>query len=251
MKIVRSKLSIAILSIGFISAIAAISYAALNREVRNASREPGKDSYTSHNKAHPDTNVASGAVMPPHQDEILRYLESMKGFLQTPPRNGVFGGDRIPTLHDKDAAHIQGYQDLKKLEGQITLQSAVVGLRSAQDLKEMTQGINEEGRKSAPLTILDGVRVTHVHYLTQDNEDSEDATLVWDANTKLIQQFGIDIRKKGAESLTKSVTVRGVPGWIVGRAVHASVNSCYKCHGNIKKGDPIGYTVAIYTKAKS
>ena len=254
MKIVKSKLSIAILSVGFISAIGAISYAALNREVRNSSPVSRKDSVALNKKAHGNVKVASNAARAPHQDEIENYLESMKGFLQTPPRDGVFGGDRIPTLHGKEADGLESFNGISSLDGELQLRSAVVGLRSDQDLKDMSRVAKEEGKKSAPLTPADGIRVTDVHYLGKDSEDSsdsEDATLVWEANTKLIQQFGIDIRKKGVETLTQSVIVKGVPGWIVGSAVHASVNSCYKCHSNIKKGDPIGYTVALYSKAKS
>ena len=251
MKIVKSKLSIAILSVGFISAIGAISFAALNREVVNSSQESGKDSVSLNKKAHTNVKVASSAPRAPHQDEIEGYLESMKGFLQTRPRDGVFGGDRIPTLHGKEADGLESFKSISSLEGELQLRSAVVGLRPDQELKDMASIAKEEGKNSAPLKPTDGIRVTDVHYLGKDASDSEDATLVWEANTKLIQQFGIDIRKKGVETLTQSVMVKGVPGWIVGSAVHASVNSCYKCHSNIKKGDPIGYTVALYSKAKS
>ena len=75
MKIVKSKLSIAILSVGFISAIGAISYAALNREVRNSSPVSRKDSVALNKKAHVNVKVASNAARAPHQDEIENYLE--------------------------------------------------------------------------------------------------------------------------------------------------------------------------------
>ncbi len=250
MKIVKSKFSIALLSVGFVGVVAGISYAALSREVRSLPSNSGETLVSTTKKDPATIKVVSGPPKAPHQAEVENYLEAMRGYLETPPRDGVFGGDRIPTLHGKESEEISAYKDVQKLEGDIKLRSAVVGLRPDKDLKEMAKIAADTGQKAKPLTPLDSIRLTDVHYVGLESEESYAATERWDADSKMIQQFAIDIRKKGVDSLTKDVMIKGVPGWIVGKAVHASVNSCYNCHANIKKGDPIGYTVALYSKAK-
>jgi hypothetical protein len=248
MKIVKSKLSIAIMSFGFVAVIGAISYAAINREVRKVSAESGKSWIESEKKKIPKAPVAKLA---PHQTEVEKYLESMRGYLQTPPRDGVFGGDRIPTLHGKESEVIPAYKDIQSLEGKIQMSSMVVGTYTERQAKEeFENGDNRDPVTKSKLSDEDKVRITYVHFLTPNKDESEESNRVWENERKAILAFGAELRKSKPEVITKEVTVNGRASWFVGKAVHASVNSCYKCHTNIKKGEPIGYTLALLSEAK-
>lgn len=214
MKVVKSKLSISLMSVGFVCVVAGISYAALYKPA--SSSKPT------------EKNVASLTKGAPHQSEVEAYLESMKGYLQTPPRDGVFGSDRIPMLHGKEAEEIPAYKDINALEGKVRMSSAVVGLH-----------------EQSSLVGLDRVRMNYVHFVNPNREDSQESAKAWETEEKAIKAFAVDIRKSKQETFSQEMKVNGIPSWIIGKAIHASVNSCYKCHTNIKKGEPIGYTVAI------
>ena len=250
MKIVKSKLSIAIMSIGFVGVIGAISFASLNRtpDLRKSEPKSAVDKRAALGKL--AKSLKETAKLAPHQDDIEAYLESMKGFLQTPPRDGVFGGDRIPTLHGKESDDLESFKGIVSLEGQLQLRSAVVGLFSHEDMKSRSEGVSKKGHKLDSLTKEDTVRVTDVHLLAPDRADNDDSASKWNAGTAAIKKFALTARAKGQETYAEEVEVDGKPSWIIAKAVHASVNSCYKCHANIKRGEAIGYTVALVSTLK-
>lgn len=255
MKIVKSKLSIAFLSLGFVSAIGAVSYATIYRSVN---REPDKIASRDLDKAVLKAKFAkleatlkeadSKNPVAPHQDVVQDYLDQMKGYMQTPPRDGVFGSDRIPTLHGKESEFIKPYEAIRDLEGKVRLRSTVLGLEPVQS-----------GKSSADIALVNGVkpqngpadhiRLNDVHFVSADN--IYDAAELWDKETDALKEFAVEIRKKGLESDVQKVTIDGKPNWIVAKAVHASVNSCYKCHANVKKGEAIGYVAALISDPKS
>ena len=247
MKIVKSKLSIAVLSVGFVGAVAAISFAALNRTPKFEPKPKISDKVAVKELAEPVKEAPK--KLAPHQDEVENYLESMKGFLQTPPRDGVFGGDRIPTLHDKDTDDLPAFKTMKTLEGQIQLRSAVVGLYSAKNMEERKKQVDDDGHKIGTGK-YDQVRLTDVHLLAPNRGEDDAASVQWDLGTNTLRKFALTAMAKGQDSYVEPVQFDGKNAWIVAKAVHASVNSCYKCHTDIKKGEPIGYTVALLSNLK-
>ena len=248
MKIVKSKLSIGLISFGFISVVGAISYASLNHapDVVRPKPKPNLKALAGElNKAIGDANRSVAKKKAPHQQEVESYLESMREFLQTPPRDGVFGGDRIPTLHGKESDNLESFKSIVNLEGKLTLRSAVVGYYSAKQIKNGEVWNDEEDHSKSKVTKDDTVRVTDVHVLGQDLTDSDKSVLEWKAATMAMQTFALSVRSNNQDTFAEPITVNGKPSWIIAKAVHASVNSCYKCHSEIKRGEPIGYTVAL------
>ena len=245
MKIAKSKMSIAVIGFTFASVIAAISYASLNRAVDQAN--PNKD-------IKPVKLLVSKSAEPkiaPHQEKIEAYLDEMLGYLQTPPRDGVFGSDRIPTLHGKESDDIEAYKNIQDLEGKIRMESAVIGTYTDQEAKEESQGIDDASpADKTKLSDEDKVRLNYVHFVSPESSDTEKSNQRWEAVRKAMVKFGVELQKSSPENLAKKVTVDGKPSWLIAKAVHASVNSCYKCHTNIQPGKPIGYTVALVTELK-
>jgi len=239
MKIVKSKLSIAILGIGFASVIGAVSYATIYRPA----------AFDSKPVVNKPVLVKNDAPKAPHQDEVQDYLQEMKSYLQTPPRDGVFGSDRIPTLHGKESEEIPAYEAIRALEGKVNIRSAVLGLEPAEEMKRMADISLADGVKphNEP---TDHIRLSDVHYQTSNQEESEQASKRWDNETDALRKFAVETRKKGVDQNVQKVSINGKENWIIAQAVHASVNSCYKCHTNVKKGEAIGYVTAIISEGK-
>ncbi|MBI1333837.1 MAG: hypothetical protein GC165_13265 [Armatimonadetes bacterium] len=255
MKIIKSKLSIAVLSLGFVGVAAAISYATLSRAVAPKMESKKVDSHLKEKfeKLSKELSKADSKEAPPvapHQEDIENYIDAMRKFLQTPPRDGVFGSDRIPTLHGKDSEDLTAYDAIRSLDGEVHIRSAVLGLqpvqKGAKDLEVETE--NGVRADSSPLS---QIRLSDVHYVMPNYDDGTDQSNTrWENESKALEQFAIDIRRKGVEEDTQKVSINGKDAWIVAKAVHASVNSCYKCHSNIEKGKPIGYVAALISNAK-
>ena len=252
MKIVKSKLSIAVLSLGFVSVVGAVAYATLSRPF-NAENKPAPKINYDRSKikaiipSAPKKELT--AIKAPHQEVLEQYIDQVKSFMQTPPRDGVFGSDRVPTLHGKDSYGLESYDQIKNLEGSVSIRSVVLGLQPLAILKGMAEPEVENGAKRI-VSDTDHIRISDIHEISHDREDNDNAGKQFDNQTEALQKFAIEIRKKGLDEDVQAVSINGKQNWIIAKAVHASVNSCYKCHANIKKGEPIGYVAALYSDDK-
>ena len=228
-----------LLSLGAMTVVAA-TYAALSKPV------------------HPSAASANlSASVASHKVEYEKYLEQMHSYLRTPPRDGVFGADRIPNLHGKFADNLPAFKAIAALQGTVQMRSAVIGFQPVKYSK-----VEGEDAQQLPDN-KDDVRITPVHLLTPNlslahngpnmlTDDGKDASsAAWSVGVDELRRFAVKLRDKPKETYSEQGTVLGKPSWLVAKAVHASENSCYKCHTNIKKGQPIGYVVAMVSDAKS
>ncbi len=244
MKVVKSKISIAILGLGFASLIGAVSYATLARPARF----PSKDVIPAKKEA---PKVAEAKIVAPHQEEIEKYLDQMGSYMQTPPRDGVFGSDRIPTLHGRESDDIQAYDSIRNLEGKYYLRSIVLGLEPKDEVTYKKAFVTTAPGTKIQNSDTDKIRLSDVHYVTPDHDDETYVAEKWESETEALRKFAVSIRKKGLERDVETIQVNGRQHWVVAKAIHASVNSCYKCHDNVKKGEPIGYVAALISNPKS
>ena len=240
MKVVKSKLSIALMGLVGASVVGAVSYAALNRPVTI----PAKKLATKNSAPAP---VINEKVVAPHQDDIDRYLNQVKEYMQTPPRDGVFGSERVPTLHGKDTGDIIAYDGIRSMEGQYYVRSAVMGIYP-------TVKVNGDGTVIKPAhgvvkqdSSLSGIRMSDIHLVTPNRGDNDKAYANWDKESVALRQVAAELMKSGPDQDTRKIDLNGKSAWVVSSAVHASVNSCYKCHNTIEKGKPIGYVTALVT----
>ncbi len=185
--------------------------------------------------------------------EFDQYLTQMRSYLQTPPRDGVFGADRIPNIHGKFASEIPAFKTIQSFQGKIQVRSAVIGFNRVKYTK-----VSDPEDQLPDNT--DPVRITPVHLLTPDKslthnapnllyDDGADAfSAAWKVGSDSLRQAALKLQRSHPESFSEAVSFRGQPAWILGQAVHASVDSCYKCHRDIPKGQPIGYVTALISK---
>lgn len=245
MKVVKSKISIAVLGLGFASLIGAVSYATLSRPAHFPSNAqpnlPKKEPVV----------AATPKIVAPHQDEIEKYLDQMGTYMQTPPRDGVFGSDRIPTLHGRESDDITAYESIRDLEGKNYLRSVVLGLEPKDDVTAKSTPVVTAPGTKIQNSETDKIRLSDVHYVTPDSSEEGNAIKEWNSETEALRKFAVSIRKKGLEQDVETLNLNGKQHWIVAKAIHASVNSCYKCHDNVKKGEPIGYVAALISDAKN
>lgn len=240
-------MKVGLFATGFAVGVGVLAYATLSRQSKTETQPLAK----------------LAPIKMPHQVELEKYLDQMRSYLVTPPRDGVFGSDRIPYLHDSVASGIPAFKAITNLKGQIQMRSAVVGFQPV----KYSQVKDENGKPLAEEDQipenLDKVRVTPVHLLTpnmslthnQPNtlyDDGNDAkSNAWSVGLDQMNRFAAKLRDGSKETFSEQVLFNGQPSWIIAKAVYASVDSCYKCHMDIEKGKPIGYVVALISDAKN
>lgn len=173
--------------------------------------------------------------------EVSQYLDQMRSYLRTPPRDGVFGADRIPNLHGQDAYKIQAFRTIKSLENKIQIRSATIGFHRIQDSIEPEPPSHNQSK----------ARITSVHLLTSESsfldDDKPNTDLgTWHQGLTTQEAFATKyLRNNTQDTVVQKIEFNGKPGWIMAKAVRASEDSCYSCHKEIKHSEPIGYVEAM------
>lgn len=163
--------------------------------------------------------------------DVLTYMQTMRSFLQTPPRDEVFGSDRIPTLHNKETTELDGYAAIEKFSKGNRVRSILVGFDSIRPR-----------HKDEDFKIQN--RVSDVHfenfYVGKDDEKNYEE---WKSVSKFMLAKAEAAERSNSEF--GNFPVEGIPkARIYTLPVKASEDSCYKCHSE-KKGKAIGY-LAVY-----
>jgi hypothetical protein len=193
-----------------------------------------------------DPNGSNNIFRFAHDEEIDTYLTSIRSYMLTPPRNGRFGANRIPTFHGRPKGEVPGFEAIRNLAKKYQFASYVVGA-TPPDSNAAYKQYNEK-HPNQPIEITK-YRVTPVHMMWDGLRAAQSQT----KNLNLQMSGAIDSAKgkadkDGYEVYSQEVKLEGCPAWIMVKSVTASDKSCYSCHTNIKEGAPIGHVMAILSQ---
>lgn len=192
-----------------------------------------------------------------HDGEIDAYLTSIRSYMLVPPRDGLFGASRIPTLHGQGRNKIPGYQDVAKFgEENLQFASFVVGLQPAENLKYYQEAVSAGRMKESDVPKF---RQTAVHWVTPNGKAKDVVAQQIESTPTLlvvnrkelyaeVSKFQEKCMTEGYDDFSDSIKIAGRSGYIVMKAVKASDKSCYSCHTNIKEGEAIGFVSAVLIK---
>ncbi|MBS1702532.1 MAG: hypothetical protein JST12_12775 [Armatimonadetes bacterium] len=177
-----------------------------------------------------------------HDKDIDTYLTSVRSFMLVPPRNGLFGASRVPTLHGATGEKIPGYKEVQDLAAdKYMINSFVVGKMP----DEVIAAYEKSAKEGRFLGQVPHYRVTPVHMTFLEGADrrQESQTIAAEVR-KRVTDLDAECMKEDYEDYSTSFDVAGHHAWLMAKAVRASDKTCYSCHTNIKEGQPIGYVMA-------
>ena len=190
-----------------------------------------------------DSHIVSKLVPFKHDTEIDTYLTSIRSYMLTPPRDGRFGGGRIPTFHGASRSSIPGYKEVEALGVDHSFASFVVGEMP----KETIKAYAEYKAKNPDQNIeIPKYRSTLVHSMIKPQTGVSPRTNGFkQIPQSVVNDVKATVDKQGYDAYSHAVKIDGVEGWIMAKAVRASDKSCYGYHTTIKEGQPIGHVIAV------
>lgn len=178
-------------------------------------------------------SASAKANVMPTESEVKSYMTSMSSFLQTPPRDEVFGSERIPTLHNKEVTELEGYSAIEQFARGNKVRSMLVGL----------DAVKSDQKNESPLNRISNV---HAENYFDDHMSGDENYKEWDKMTKVLLSK-IELSAKNKKDFA-SYPVDGKPSArMYTLAVKASEKSCYKCHAD-KVDKPIGHLAVVVEK---
>ena len=125
--------------------------------------------------------------------------------------------------HNVDSKNIPGYKEIVELQD-YSFDSFVVG-------QSMLKVPHASGLSSK----------CRINRLPSSKGSGPNLGSGW-ANT--IEQIKDTVDKGDYETYSQPVKINGCSGWMMVKPVRASDDACYKCHSDIKRGQPIGHVMA-------
>ena len=193
-----------------------------------------------------DSHKNSKLVHFAHDADIDTYLTSIRSFMLTPPRNGLFGASRVPSFHGVSRGAIPGYKEVEALGKDNSFASYVVGGMPSETVEAYKKYAQQNPTQGI---VVPKYRVTTVHIMWEGFRRTAGQVQKSQIDlTNSINKVKSTMDNEGYETYSEEVKINGSPAWIMAKSVVASDKSCYSCHSNVKEGAPIGHVMAILSK---
>ena len=186
-----------------------------------------------------------------HDKEIDAYLSSVKEILLEQPTDGRFGAGRLVyfSTHGRNSKYLDGYGDIQKLVPNYMIRTLIIGNTKPQPKTNVVSAADKVVLQNTKLN-SSAIRIVEVL------ENGRDFIMPSSLTPVQLEPEIVDavlklkpiLDEKGYDTYSEPISVKGVMGNLMVKAVRAPSNECLSCHTNIKPGQPIGYAMATIWK---